>query len=239
MKFGSRIEENIIKKEEQEDSAVENKWPATPTDINWGAVHKENKYNDPDEGFLKQKKDFVDIEEYPDYDSDPEELINCLSDKLEKEKSLADEDKYDFLRLISGLLKSAQKKGEKEVDELLNKTLRFIAVYREILKKGLSDERIETEGQESEGQEYEECAQAFKEIFGEVIYSDGQIEAFKHKYIKPKNPKANENGYIELGNKIYYDRRGVGYLNQKEAAAADARILQRRKDKRNKVKIKF
>lgn len=220
--FGLGLEKDIIKKEEKSgETPKTSEGFVRPADIRGGAVHQENKYNNPDEGFRKQEKTFVPIEEVADPDSGEEQFINKLSDKLEKEMEI-NEDKYDFIPLINGLVKTAQEKGEKELDDVITKAAQFVSQYKEILESGLSDER--NEKKESEGKEYEVCQKAFKDIFGDIVYIDGKLEMMPRTgFIKLKEPKVNKDGYIELGNKIYYDKTGrIGYLSEKEAREAKA-----------------
>lgn len=220
--FGLGLEKDVLKKgEESLDIPKVAEGFVSPTDIREGAVHNENKYNNPDEGFKKQEKTFVPIEEVADPDSGEEQFINKLSEKLEKEMAI-DEDKYDFIPLINGLVKTAQGKGEKELDDIITKAAQFVSQYREILESGLSDER--NEKKESEGKEYEACQKAFKDIFGDIVYIDGKIDMMPRTgFVKIKDPKVNEKGYVDLGTKIYYDKTGrIGYLSEKEAREAKA-----------------
>jgi len=234
MKLGFSIEKTLIKKGEAEDRSNYTESAVDRTDVKGGAVHPENDYNNEShEGFLKPESKFVPIEDVSSGESE-DDFINKLSAKLEQEM-VASEDKYDFLPLLTGLAETAKKKGGKELDDFITKANKFVTRYREILESGLSDER--NEKKESEGPEYESCRKAFKEIFGEIIYSDGEMESYKHGYIRTNQPPVNEKGMIELGNKIFYDKRGVGYLKEREAKEANTEIENRRNNKRVGQKV--
>ncbi len=224
MKFGLGIE-----KSESVENSLHGIYKSG--DIKGDAVHPENDYNDSEEGFLGEVKmndkreTLTPIEEMVDEASDPEEFINRLSDKLEAEIPPS-EDKYDFLPILDGLAKTAKNNGAKELDDFITKANQFFTQYKEILKSGLSDER--NEARQSEGREYEAVRRAFKNIFGEVIYSDGKMEAYKSGFISIKKPPVNEKGFVELGNKIYYDKRGIGYLSEAEAKKSSSNSDKRR-----------
>jgi hypothetical protein len=225
MKLGLGIEKFFIKKAEAEDRSNTTESLTNRIGIKGSVIHPENQYNNPkDEGFLKPKSTFTPIEEAVDSDSGEEQFINKLSDKLEQELEVG-EDKYGFVEIIGSLIKTAQKKGEQAVNEVLEKTTEFLTEYREILASGLADARNEKKGEESEGEEYEACQEAFKNIFGGLIHMDGEVEAYRNRFIKLKKPKVNEKGYIELGNKIYYDKRGGGHLSKEEANNANSKSL--------------
>ncbi len=223
------MEKLLNKKAESEEPHNSEEDPRNQKGFKGDTNHPENKYNDRgDEGFLKQESNFVPIEEVPAGESE-DDFINKLSEKMEKEMT-EDEDKYDFLPLITGLVETAKAKGEKALDEAITNAAKFVELYRDILDSGLSDERDEK--RESEGEEYEACRKAFKEIFGDIIYNDGKMEAYKHGYVKIAKPPVNAKGYIDTGDKIYYNKRGIGYLNEEEAKKSDAERNNRRNNYR-------
>jgi len=225
MRLGLGIEKFLAKKGEAEDRSNTAESLTNQTGVKGGAIHPENQYNNPkNEGFLKPKSTFMPIEEAAGPDSSEEQFINKLSDKLEKELE-GEEDKYGFIEIVGSLIKTAQKKGEQAINEVLEKTTEFLTEYREILASGLADARNEKKGEESEGEEYEACQKAFKNIFGGLIHMNGEVEAYKNKFVKLKKPKVNEKGYIELGHKIYYDKRGGGHLSKEEANIANSKPM--------------
>lgn len=238
MNLGFGIEKLLNRKAEREEASNTIEDPRNLKGFRADANHPENKYNDDgDEGFLKPESTFVSIEEVSTGESE-DDFINKLSDKLEKEMMSGEnpDDKYDFIPLIVGLVKTAQVKGEKELNEVIGKASRFVGEYRKILRSGLSDERNENRG--SEGKEYEACQKAFKEIFGSIAYFDGNMEALpRQKFVKLKEPKVNENGYVELGNKIYYDKRGIGFLSKEEAEKANQEAPKRNNYKKVGQKV--
>lgn len=131
--------------------------------------------------------------------------------KQDNERRDNEPDKYDFRgsvqKLVDSVIREEISSEEKinRLNGLFKKSDLFFVEYDKILKKHLS-----------EGKEEEAARRAFKNIFGDVVYSvDDSSSKVEILGGYPQPQGARSGAY--RGHKVHYNERGIGFMTREEA----------------------